>query len=55
VKTTDGHFQWWSAEDSGEWDSDENGYVGEVEAFLKKVETEDRSDIYSDYADAFRT
>ena len=55
VEIIGGHLQWWSPEDSGEMENDANGYVGEVEAFLKAVATGDRSEIYSDYADAYRT
>ena len=55
VEILGGHLQWWSPEDSGEMENEGNGYVGEVEAFLKAVATGDRSEIYSDYADAYRT
>ena len=49
------HLQWWSPEDSGEATNAVNGYAAEVEAFLQAVETGDRSDLHSDYADAYRT
>ncbi|NLO74140.1 MAG: Gfo/Idh/MocA family oxidoreductase [candidate division WS1 bacterium] len=48
-------LQWWGPEESGELENESNGYVREVEAFLKAVETGDQSEIYSDYADAYRT
>lgn len=50
-----GTLRWWAEDGSGELENQGNGYVGEVEAFLEAVQTGDRSRIYSDYADAFRT
>lgn len=48
-------LRWWGEEGAGELENEGNGYVGEVEAFLAAVQTGDRSRLYSDYADAFRT
>jgi predicted dehydrogenase len=48
-------LRWWSEEGSGELQNAGNGYVGEVEAFLAAVQQGDRSRLFSDYADAFRT
>lgn len=56
LEVVGGHLQWWAPNDGGgEMDNAENGYEGEVKAFLKAVMTGDRSEIYSDYADGFRT
>lgn len=48
-------LRWWDQQGPGEASNEGNGYVGEVEAFLDAVLQGDRSRIYSDYADAFRT
>ncbi len=47
--------RWWSEDESGQILKQINGYVAEVEAFITAVETGDRSGIYSDYTDAYRT
>ncbi len=48
-------LRWWAEEGAGELENTGNGYVGEVEAFLAAVQEGDKSHLYSDYADAFRT
>jgi hypothetical protein len=48
-------LRWWDDEGPGELENTGNGYVGEVEAFLAAVQEGDKSRIFSDYADAFRT
>jgi len=40
---------------SGEYQVQEDGYTGEDVAFINAVKTGDRSAIYSDYADAYKT
>ncbi len=50
-----GTLRWWGEDGAGEIENEADGYVGEVEAFLTAVQTGDRSGIYSDYADAYRT
>lgn len=50
-----GTLTWNSPEDSGEYQVQEDGYTGEDVAFINAVKTGDRSAIYSDYADAYKT
>jgi predicted dehydrogenase len=51
-----GHqLTWNSPEDSGTYQCQEDGYQGEDVAFIHAIKTGDRSVIYSDYADAYRT
>jgi predicted dehydrogenase len=50
-----GTLRWWGEDGPGELENPANGYVGEVEAFLAAVQKGDKSRIFSDYADAFRT
>lgn len=46
---------WNSAEESGEYTKQEDGYLGEDRAFIHAIKTGDRSVIHSDYEDAYRT
>lgn len=46
---------WNSAQDSGEYKMQADGYTGEDRAFIHAIQTNDRSVINSDYADAYRT
>lgn len=51
-----GHrLTWSSPEDSGEYQCQEDGYLGEDVAFVEAIRSGDRSPIHSDYADAYRT
>lgn len=46
---------WNSKEDSGEYTKQVDGYLGEDKAFIHAIETGDRSGIFSDYADGYKT
>ncbi len=46
---------WAGAEGAGEYQLEEDGYLGEDKAFLQAVETGDRSPIHSDYSDGVKT
>jgi len=46
---------WVDQEGEGEYERQINGYQRESEVFVEAVKTGDRSEIYSDYADAVRT
>ena len=50
-----GLMRWWDEQGPGEMENDQNGYIGEVEAFLAALQQGDKSRVYSDYADAYRT
>lgn len=46
---------WADEAGEGEYIKEVDGYQGEVDTFVEAVKTGDRSEIYSDYADAVRT
>ncbi len=49
------HLEWKSPDDEGEMDCTADGYTGEDKAFVHAIRTGDRSLIYSDYADGYRS